>query len=216
MTINQVNAATSTFTAALLKPIKETKSKKLLDTIRLQHPQEGKDFTMNFVNNDGKIVCNLCKNTYEKMNALYQHMKFHFDGDWKIFFTSQPKTVTVDKEAKVVNSMEPPLRWALTRKRTRRALLVDDIDSKVYKGPIMEVHDPTDLEGAENLLVLGYGDHTYFPEPSVTQRQIHAEESEGGSKVCFKFDLNQTPPMDMEAEDLYYLEEFRYQEECVN
>ncbi|CAI9271096.1 unnamed protein product [Lactuca saligna] len=192
----------STFTAALVKSTKETNSKKPLDTIRLQHPQEGKDFTVDFVNNDGKTVCNLSKNTFEKMNFLYQHMKFHSDGDWKIFFTLRPKTFTIDKEAKVVNSMEPPLRWALTRKRTRRALLVDDIDSKVHKGPIMEVHDPADLEGEENLLVLKYGDHTYFPEPNVTQRHIQAEESEGRSEVCFKFDLNQTPPMDMEAEDL--------------
>ncbi|CAH1436064.1 unnamed protein product [Lactuca virosa] len=201
----------STFTAALVKPTKETKSKKSLDTrkIRLQHPQEGKDFTLDFVNSDGKTVCNLCKNTFGKMNFLYQHMKVHSDGDWKIFFTSRPETVTIDKEANVVNSMDPPLRWALTRKRTRRALRVDDNDLKVYKVPIMdEVHDPADLEGAENLLVVRYGDNTYFPEPSVTQRQIQAEESEGRSKVCFKFDLNQTPPMDMEAEDLYYLEEF--------
>ncbi|CAH1432727.1 unnamed protein product [Lactuca virosa] len=105
MATNHANAVASNSTAALVKPTKETKSKKPLDMrkIRLQHPQQGKDFTVDFVNDDGKTVCNLCKKTFEKMEFLYGHMEGHSDGDWKTFFTV-PKTPTV---IKVADSMLP-------------------------------------------------------------------------------------------------------------
>lgn len=198
MATNHANAVASNSTAALVKPTKETKSKKPLDMrkIRLQHPQQAKDFTVDFVNDDGKTVCNLCKNTFETMEFLYVHMEGHSDGDWKTFFTV-PKIPTVIKMADY--SMLPPvLRWKLTRKRGRHASSCKLPSMKKRVG-LKEVDHDQDLEALELELRLGRQSIT---QPSEILRQIQADqESKGRREVVFKFDLNQTPPMDMQEED---------------
>ncbi|KAI3495370.1 hypothetical protein L1887_37700 [Cichorium endivia] len=179
---------------------KSKKFKKSLDTrkIRLQH-QEGKQFVVDYVNDEGKPVCSLCENTFITMKSLYDHLTGHSDGDWKTFFAPQPKsTPTVDNEAMVVDSMEPPLRWKLTCKRS--ALRVDSDAVKAYKIPFMRKPlglmkaDDRDLEAASTLVELCQ-DRTSIAEPCVA-RQIRDEESEE-RLVVFEYDLNQPPPTDM-------------------
>ncbi|KAI3710137.1 hypothetical protein L2E82_39911 [Cichorium intybus] len=207
MGIHHINVIAPNSTASPIKPTKDAmskkskKSKKSLDTrkIRLQHPQEGKEFVVDYVNDEGKPECSLCEKTFVTMKSLYDHLTGHSDGDWKTFFAPQPKsTPTVDNEAKVVDSMEPPLRWKLTCKRS--ALRVDSDAVKAYKIPFMRKHlglmkaDDRDLE-AGNTPVELCQDRPSIAEPSVA-RQIQAEQPED-RVVVFEYDLNQPPPADM-------------------
>ncbi|KAI3782076.1 hypothetical protein L2E82_12108 [Cichorium intybus] len=141
MEINHLKAVAPTSAAALVKPTKETmskKSKKPVDTvkIRLQHPQEGNDFDVVLVNHEGEPVCNLCEKTFVTMKSLYDHLTGHSDVDWMTFFVPHSKIPTFDNEAKVVDdSMEAPLKWKLTGKRGSPAAAVaaDHNNVKVYK-----------------------------------------------------------------------------------
>ncbi|KAI3782072.1 hypothetical protein L2E82_12104 [Cichorium intybus] len=176
MAIHHVNVVAPAST----KEANSKKSKKPLDTrkIRLQHPQAGKDIDVVLVNHEGEPVCNLCEKTFVTMKSLYDHMMGHSDGDWKAFFAPPPATTTFDNEAKVVDSMEPPIRWKMTGKRGRSAVAADHNDVKASKVPNM-----------------GYG-RSSIAEPSVRQRQIQAEETEGRAEG-FKLDLNHPPTMDV-------------------
>ncbi|CAI9298283.1 unnamed protein product [Lactuca saligna] len=207
MATNHVNAVAFNSTAALVKPTKETKFKKPpnMRKIRLQHPQQGKDFTVDFVNDDGKAVCSLCKNTFEKMESLYGHMmEDHSDGDWKTFFTV-PKTPTV---IKVADSMlTPVLRWKLTQKRGCHPSSCK-LPSMRKRVGLKTVDHDQGLEAENTHLEL----EVTLGRSSITQtseilRQIPVDqESKGRREVVFNFDLNQTPPMDMQEEDEQFSE----------
>ncbi|KAI3782074.1 hypothetical protein L2E82_12106 [Cichorium intybus] len=149
MAIHRINVVAS----ASKKEANSKNSNQPPDTrkIRLQHPQAGKDIDVNFENGEGEPVCNLCEKTFVTMKSLYDHMLGHSDDDWKAFFAPPPTTPTFDNEARVVDSMEPPIRWRMTGKRGRPALAVDQNDVKASK-----------------VRNMGYG-RSSIAEPSVTQ-----------------------------------------------
>ncbi|KAK1431049.1 hypothetical protein QVD17_14249 [Tagetes erecta] len=175
-----VATSVSTTTTARPKRAMATNFKKVEEPTNTKpngqhHRQVNNDFTVGFVNNEGKLVCSLCLEDFESMKELYSHLRGHLYEDVKKFFTSISNMRNKVRDMEVVDRTEVNdhqdlneaanalMHWANAYRSMAEITKTDkDVNVNVVE----------DLFEAETSLMLCGGDHRSMGETSMKHQEV--------------------------------------------